>query len=163
MLKIKTILHPTDFSEASEAAFHLACSLARDHGSRLILLHVIAPPAVAYTEGGMLPPTEEVREQLWAQLDAVEAGDDDVVLERDLVEGDPAAEILRLAKEIDSDLIVMGCHGRTGLSRLLMGSVAEEVVRKGSCPVLTVKVPMTHLTEEPGTETLTEAVVQGNA
>ena len=94
MLKIKTILHPTDFSEASEAAFHLACSLARDHGSRLILLHVIAPPAVAYTEGGMLPPTEEVREQLWAQLDAVEAGDDDVVLERDLVEGDPAAEIL---------------------------------------------------------------------
>ena len=55
MLTIKRILHPTDFSEAADAAFHLACSLARDHGSRLVLLHVVTAPTVAYTEGVMLP------------------------------------------------------------------------------------------------------------
>jgi len=57
------------------------------------------------------------------------------------VEGDVATEILRLAQETGSDLIVMGTHGRTGLARLLMGSVAEQVVRKAPCPVLTVKTP----------------------
>jgi nucleotide-binding universal stress UspA family protein len=62
-------------------------------------------------------------------------------VEHHLKEGDPAAEILRLAQEARVDLIVMGMHGRTGLGRLLMGSVAERVVRQAPCPVLTVKVP----------------------
>jgi nucleotide-binding universal stress UspA family protein len=58
-----------------------------------------------------------------------------------LAEGDPAAEIIRAAQETGAELIVMGTHGRTGLQRLLMGSVAEQVLRKASCPVLTVKAP----------------------
>jgi len=154
MLNIKTILHPTDFSEPSVAAFHLACSLARDHGSRLLLLHVVTPPAVAYTEGVMLTPTDEIKEQLWEKLDEI-APDTAIEVERHMMEGVPAEEILRLAEETGCDLIVMGCHGRRGLSRLLMGSVAEEVVRKATCPVLTVKVPLTHMVEEKAAEKTT--------
>jgi nucleotide-binding universal stress UspA family protein len=59
-----------------------------------------------------------------------------------LQEGDPATEILRIAQECKCDLIVMGTHGRTGVARLLMGSVAEHVVRKAECPVLVVKTPL---------------------
>ena len=146
MLNIKTILHPTDFSEASEAAFHLACSLARDHGSRLVLLNVITPPAVAYTEGVMLTASDDVKEQVWEKMDAI-APDTSLEVERHVIEGIPAVEIIRMAEEANADLIVMGCHGRRGISRMLMGSVAEETVRKATCPVLTVKVPMVHLAE----------------
>jgi universal stress protein A len=157
MLNIKTILHPTDFSEASQAAFHLACSLARDHGSRLILLHVVMPPTVAYTEGVMLTTSDEIKEQLWDKLDEI-VPDTELVVERHMMEGAPAEEIMRLAEETNTDLIVMGCHGRRGISRLLMGSVAEEVVRKGGCPVLTVKVPLTHMIEEPAAATISGSV-----
>src|SRR6266446_797817 len=65
-----------------------------------------------------------------------------VSTERRLVEGDAATEILRLVQETGSDLVVMGTHGRTGLARFLMGSVAEQIVRKAPCPVLTLKGPM---------------------
>ena len=152
MLNIRTILLPTDFSEAAEAAFHLACSLARDHGSPLILLHAITPPTLAYTEGVMLPPTEDIKDEIWAKMDSIVPPDASIDVERHVVEGDPAFEILRLAKESNADMVVMGTHGRRGLTRLLMGSVAEEVVRKAVCPVLTVKVPMTHLNEATTTE-----------
>jgi nucleotide-binding universal stress UspA family protein len=64
-----------------------------------------------------------------------------VTVEHHLKEGDPATEILRLAEERKVDVIVMGTHGRTGLGRLLMGSVAEQIVRKAPCPVLTVRLP----------------------
>ena len=148
MLNIKTIVHPTDFSDSSVAAFHLACSLARDHGSRLVLLHVLTPPTVAYTEGLMLPPTQDIKDELWEKLDEIVPTEDSIEVERHLVEGEPAVEILRLAKDTNADLIVLGTHGRSGLSRLVMGSVAEEVVRKAPCPVLTIKVPLAHVIEE---------------
>jgi nucleotide-binding universal stress UspA family protein len=64
-----------------------------------------------------------------------------VAVEQRLAEGDPAAEILHLATDTGCDMIVLGTHGRTGLDRLLMGSVAEQIVRKAPCPVLTVKAP----------------------
>jgi universal stress protein A len=158
MLTIKTILFPTDFSDAADAAFHLACSLARDHGSRLAVLHVVTPPTVAYTEGVMLPPTEDIKDEIWAKLDSIVPTEDSIDVERFLVEGEPAGEILRLAKTSNSDLIVMGTHGRRGLTRLLMGSVAEEVVRKSTCPVLTVKVPLTHMVEETAASNLAGTV-----
>jgi len=158
MLNIKTILHPTDFSESSAAAFHLACSLARDHGSRLVVLHVVTPPTVAYTEGVMLPPTEDIKDELWAKLDEIVPTVEFMEVERHLVEGEPSVEILRLAKDANTDLIVMGTHGRRGLTRLVMGSVAEEVVRKSPCPVLTVKVPLTHLKDEAPAENLAGSI-----
>jgi nucleotide-binding universal stress UspA family protein len=143
MFPIRTILHPTDFSEYSQAAFQLACTLAHDHGARLILLHVATPPAlVTYGElDRALERPSGYRRVLEQGLEKLQPPDSGTAVERRLEEGDPTAEILRLASEANCDLIVLGTHGRTGLSRLLMGSVAEQVVRRARCPVLTVKMP----------------------
>lgn len=141
MLTCRKILHPTDFSKNSENAWHLACALARDHGATLLLVHVHLLPAVAYGEFGALPPETYDTEALEAQLGRIEPIDSSLTVCRFLLKGDPATEIVRFAKEQECDMIVMGTHGRTGLRRLLMGSVAEEVVRKAPCPVLTVKTP----------------------
>jgi nucleotide-binding universal stress UspA family protein len=139
MLTVRTILHPTDFSEPSGYAFNLACALARDYGARLVVLHVTPPPVIVYG-GGMAPPLPaDYEDRLREQLRQVVPPDPKVAVEHRLVEGDMAAEILRIAGETKCDLIVMGTHGRTGLGRMLMGSVAEQVVRKASCPVVTVK------------------------
>src|SRR5262249_10330761 len=130
MLPIHTILHPTDFSDRSAFAFRLACALARDYGARLVLLHVAHPPVVVYGEGGVPPPPDDYLEQLDAELHQLRVPDPGVPVEYRLKEGDAVTEILGVAEERSADLIVMGTHGRTGLSRLLMGSVAEQVVRK---------------------------------
>jgi nucleotide-binding universal stress UspA family protein len=141
MLAVHTILHPTDFSDRSGYAFWLACALARDYGARLIALHVWAAPTVVYAEGVIPPNWEDLATAAQEQLDRLQVPEGNVRAERRLEEGDAAEEILRVAQESNADLIVMGTHGRTGLGRLLMGSVAEEVVRKAPCPVLTVKAP----------------------
>jgi nucleotide-binding universal stress UspA family protein len=146
MLQIRTILHPTDFSTHSEHAFELACSLARDYGARLVVLHVLERPPIAYT-GVMMappppPPPEEERQAVREQLLRIQATDPKVHIEHRLEEGDAATAILQVAQEAKCDLIVMGTHGRTGLGRLLMGSVAEKVLRSTTCPVLTVKTPL---------------------
>jgi nucleotide-binding universal stress UspA family protein len=141
MFPMQTILHATDFSDSSKCAFRLACSLAGRFGARLIVLHVAVRPTVAFGHGVMPPDPEECEEYLQECLHCMRAGDPTLKLERRLVEGEPAAEILRVAEETKCDLIVIGTHGRTGLGRLLMGSVAEEVLRKADCPVLTLKTP----------------------
>jgi nucleotide-binding universal stress UspA family protein len=140
MVPIRKILHPTDFSERSDNAFRLACALARDYHATVILLHANLP-YLAYGEGFVVPPLMDEKEDLAAKLKALGAKAPNVAMEQHLVEGDPAHEILRIAREAGCDLIVMGTHGSTGLTRLLMGSVAEQVVRKAPCPVLTVKTP----------------------
>jgi nucleotide-binding universal stress UspA family protein len=139
MLSIQTIVHPTDFSEHSDYAFRLACSLARDQRARLVVLHVA--PSFVVSSGQLLTPiqTEFRVDQLWKDLHGIRAEDPEVRLEHRLAKGDPATEILRVAQEIHCDLLVLGTHERTGLGRLLMGSVAEQVVRKAPCTVLTVK------------------------
>lgn len=141
MLPIHTILHPTDYSERAEYAFRLACALAKDHGARLVVLHVAIPPTIVYGEGVVPPVPPDNDEHLWAKLEKVHSPIPNVVVERQLEQGEPIEEILRVAGDVHADMIVMGTHGRTGLRRLLMGSVAEQVVRKASCPVLTVKTP----------------------
>jgi nucleotide-binding universal stress UspA family protein len=156
MLPIHTILHPTDFSPQSECAFQVACALARDYGARLVLLHV-KPLDIVYGEGYVLPPDPEpVRQELREQLERVRPADPTVSVWRILQEGDPATEILRTAEETRCALLVMGTHGRTGLGRLLMGSVAEVVLRKAPCPVLTVKAPV------PGVAPVPPAGVQAS-
>ncbi len=140
MLAIRRILHPTDFSERSQAAFQMACSLARQHGVRLIILHVMTPPATVF--GELTARAEQsVRESEARTLAQLKPSDPQVRFEHQLEEGDPVEQILHAAKVNQCDLIVMGTHGRTGLGRLLMGSVAEQVLRKADCPVLTVKAP----------------------
>ena len=141
MLRFATILHPTDFSPLSDHAFRLACSVARDHGSRLIVLHVAVPPVVGYG-GPMTPPPGGDWKALEEQLNGITAQDNKIPVEHRLEEGNPAPEILRVARETQCDLIVMGSHGRGGVARLLMGSVAEHVMRKATCPVLVVKTPL---------------------
>jgi nucleotide-binding universal stress UspA family protein len=145
MLPIRTILHPTDFSAHSDYAFRLACSLARDHGARVIALHVLDRQVLAYP-GVMMPPpppraTAEQRAAILAQMQQIVPRDSAVPVEYLVEEGAPATAILQIAQETPCDVIVMGTHGRTGLSRLVIGSVAEQVMRSATCPVLTVKAP----------------------
>ncbi len=143
MLKIKTILHPTDFSTYSDYAFHTACALARDYQARLVLVHVKPTPTVLYGEFGAMPPEPpELYHDLEEKLASLKPADPRIPVERRLVEGDVPGEIIRLAQDMGCDLVVMGTHGRTGLGRLLMGSVAEQVVRKATCAVLTLKHPV---------------------
>ena len=142
MLAIEAILHPTDFSKHSAYAFRLAGSLARDHGARLIVLHVVStlgPEQVSHGEAVSQLQPEGYQEKLWRDLRAIQPADPAIRMQHLLAEGDPAAEIVRVAAESGCGLIVMGTHGRTGLDRLVMGSVAEQVMRRAPCPVLTAK------------------------
>jgi len=141
MLTIHTILHPTDFTPQSAGAFHLACALARDHRAHLIILHVATHPPMILSDTGLQPPMDDCKQGLMERLETMDLNDDGVHLTRRLEEGEPAEEILRVALLCGADLIVMGTHGRRGLSRLLMGSVAERVVRAAPCPVLTLRTP----------------------
>jgi nucleotide-binding universal stress UspA family protein len=137
----RKILFPTDFSHTGDAALDSATSLARERGAMLLIVHVEEPPA-AYGGGemyyGMPDPATEDLEKMLAE---VVPTDSSVPHEHRLITGDPAVAIARLAEQEGVELIVMGTHGRTGLLRLLMGSVAEAVVRRATCPVLTLKQP----------------------
>jgi nucleotide-binding universal stress UspA family protein len=143
MLTLRTVLHATDFYTHSDYAFRLACSLARDHGARLVLLHVATPPPVVTPAGIITEATfDAYKEELGAALRRLQAPDAKVPVEYRLAVGDPATEILQAAQDLQADLIVMGTHGRAGVGRLLLGSVAEQVLRHAPCPVLTVKAPV---------------------
>ena len=138
------ILFPTDFSHTGDAALEMATTIARDRGGKLLIVHVEEPPTV-YGGGEMyygLP--DPATEDLQRMLGEVKPDDESIPYEHHLVTGDPASGIIRLAESEDVDLIVLGTHGRTGLSRLLMGSVAEVVVRRAPCPVLVMKQPHRH-------------------
>jgi nucleotide-binding universal stress UspA family protein len=150
MLSIRTILHPTDFSERAEYAFRAACSLARDHGARLVILYVQHPDVVGFAEyTACVPDPIQTPADVKETLSARHAIDPRLDVEYRVAEGDPAAQIVHAATELDADLIVMSTHGRTGLGRLLMGSVAEAVSRGAPCPVLTLKVPFPVRPAEP--------------
>jgi nucleotide-binding universal stress UspA family protein len=142
MLPIRTILHPTDFSDCSEYAMRLARSLANDYGARLVAVHV-APTEIidARLIGGPYDPTRRLL-GLEARLREIFEQDYDTQAEVRVLEGDPAEAILREAEEVRADLIVMGRSGRSGLGRLLLGSVVEAVMRQAHCPVLTVRGPV---------------------
>jgi nucleotide-binding universal stress UspA family protein len=145
MSAFRRILHPTDFSAASAPAFRRAVALARACRAPLVLAHVMTPPSPFIGEG--TPPASYAdllslaRRSAKRRLAGVLArarrqGVRALVV---FTEGLPADEILRAARRARADLIVMGTHGRTGVSRLFMGSVAERVVRESRCPVLTVR------------------------
>ena len=140
MFKNRSILHPTDFSESSARALQYAIDLARDYGATLALLHVWQEPAAIFSTAEPIAGLDpaELRAEAKARLDAVPTPDG-VVVERHFVEGEPAKEIERFANDRTTDLIVMSTHGRSGISRLVIGSVAEQVLRHAPCPVLTIK------------------------
>ncbi len=134
-MKAQKILVPIDFSMGQERTLSLATSLARDAGAKLVIVHVMEP-ALAYAAGVAYYGAPNPREEM---LRAVVPPASDVPCEHQSLTGVPAESIIEYAEEIDADIIVMGTHGRTGISRMLMGSVAEAVVRRAPCPVVTVK------------------------
>jgi nucleotide-binding universal stress UspA family protein len=138
-MNAKKILVPTDFSHTGDAALSYATSLAKDNGGRLLIVHAEEPP-LAYGGGEMyygIP--EPTTEELLKMLHDVKPADSTVPIEYRLITGDPVNAMVRLAQDEAVDLIVLGSHGRTGLTRALMGSVAEGIVRKAQCPVLVCK------------------------
>jgi nucleotide-binding universal stress UspA family protein len=140
MTRFRTILHPTDFSPGSAAAFNYACDLARDSDALLVVLHAFGPILPVGTDGVIVcPDVDELRVIARKQLDAIRPANPTVRIERAVREGPSTQVILEAALEFRADLIVMGTHGRTGFRRLVLGSVTEEVLRKAPCPVLTVK------------------------
>ena len=138
MLAIRTILHPTDFSESSDAAFRLASSLARDYAARLVLVYVYPPP-VNGAEAVDRGRDDSIEDDLVAKLHQLKPDDPAIKVEYRVEEGHPADEILAVAEEEKADLIVLGTHGRSGVRRAVMGSVAEAVSRKALAPVVTVR------------------------
>ena len=151
MRSLNKILVPVDFSECSDEAFDDALELARRYGAELVVLHVWQPPRMMGPETVFYPPEgtrqsvihlveEEARRQT-GDFVAVRAAPEPEVRLTTLVEaGIPYATILDIAEREDVDLIVMGTHGRSGLSRFFLGSVTEKVVRHAHCPVLTIRI-----------------------
>lgn len=138
-MHVKKILFATDFSAISNQALDYAATLAKANGAKLLIVHVAELPA-AYGAGEMYygvpePDTDE----LMRMLHNVVPRNPPVDHEYHLLKGDPSHEIVRLANDEEVDLIVLSTHGRTGLGRVLLGSVAEAVVRRAHCPVLTLK------------------------
>lgn len=135
------ILFPTDFSRTGDAALEYAASLAKEHEGQLIIVHAQEEPS-AYIGGTMyygIP--EPTAEELMSMLCDVKPTDPSVPCHYQLLEGPPADAIVKFAADEQVDLIVLGSSGRTGITHLLLGSVAEEIVRKASCPVLVCKQP----------------------
>ena len=143
MSPIRSILCPVDFSTSSDRAAVYAVGLARSLGAAVHFLHAWEIPMYALPEGALVLPPETtvvVQEASQKRLDACVAthAGAGVPVDGTLVEGFAAHEIIQKAKELAVDLIVMGTHGRRGISHALLGSVAERVVRTSTVPVLTV-------------------------
>jgi universal stress protein A len=146
--QFKTILVATDFSRTSEHALEYAQGLAKSFGGTLHLLHVVPDPvlASAWSEAYAYDLTalgERLRVEAVQQLAARAESIRDVSVTTEAIIGVPATLISVTAAERGVDLIVMGTHGRSGLSHLFLGSVAERVVRTAPCPVLTMREPAT--------------------
>ncbi len=142
----KRICCPIDFSDASRAAMEVAADLARRNGASLVLLHAYPIPGYTFPDGSVVASPrmmQELADQAEKHLDEWRAEAEKLVgapgVRTEKAIGEPAAEILFFAKSSGQDLLVLGTHGRTGLEHALMGSVAERVVRKAHCPVLTVR------------------------
>jgi nucleotide-binding universal stress UspA family protein len=146
MLALKTVLVPTDFSEASESALRYGKAMAEAFGASLHIVHVMedllahAWAAEVYVSS-MPQLRDEIEKESRHRLGALLTDEERKTLraETALLAGNPFLEIIRYAKTHGVDLIVMGTHGRGPIAHMLLGSVAEKVVRKSPCPVLTVR------------------------
>jgi universal stress protein A len=137
MVRFSNILCPVDFDQNSLTAVPVAAEIAREHKAALYLLHVVhldLAPEPAWSSGEAKTSAESKLERIGHQK--LKVGTPYEIL---VMTGDPAVEVLQMATKLGIDLIVMATHGRQGIRRLFLGSVAERVVREARCPVLTVK------------------------
>ena len=146
MIKLEKILVPTDFSEFSEHAIRYGCELGKRFDAELHLLNVVEDMYPIVPEPGMstaMSPTylDDLSESSRRAIENIPKAEmiEGLTVQRKVLTGTPFLEVIRYAREHDIDLIVIGTHGRSGLVHALMGSVAEKVVRKSPCPVLTVR------------------------
>jgi len=143
MAAIRHILVATDFSRDGDRAVAVAGELATSLRAKLTILHVVQLPSYAFLGGGVYVPSPELSADIMSEARGWLAAAKERISGIEVVtlccEGDPAAVILRWANENEPDLIVLGSHGRHGLRRLLLGSVAAEVLRGARCPVTTVR------------------------
>jgi nucleotide-binding universal stress UspA family protein len=138
MVHVKKILYPTDFSSYSNQAYLYAVGLAEANKASLTVLYVFQ----GVREAAEAERDEEQGRKYWrSQLEQIRPANPNIPVSHVFLEGDPAAEIARYAADANMDLIVMGTHGRTGLERMLLGSVAEQTLRGAPCSVLIVKLP----------------------
>jgi nucleotide-binding universal stress UspA family protein len=129
VIHVKKILYPTDFSSYSNQAYFHALGLAETYGASLTVAYVHAPGS----------PGDKAHQR--EQLEQIRPVNAKIPVSHVVLEGDPGAEIARYAADAGIDVIVIGTHGRTGVDRLVMGSVAERVMREAPCSVLVVKLP----------------------
>ena len=141
MISLKRILVPTDFSVQSEKAVHYGTELATKFGAELHLLHAFEVTPITYGEGGAGLPQSvtEIEAAATKWLDEIKVSAGDVQVIRHVTEGRAFVEIVRYARKHTIDLVVIGTHGRGTIAHLLIGSVAENVVRQAPCPVLVVR------------------------
>ena len=144
-MNIRSILFPTDFSHYNDAALKLASRLAAEAQATLFIVHVhdvrdlnAAMGEASYEYASSWDDRRREAQEHLSKVVPTVAG---LTYKRECLTGSPVPEILRFAECHNVDMIVMASHGRTGLSRLLMGSIAEGVMRKARCPVLIVKQP----------------------
>jgi universal stress protein A len=141
-MRMKHLLVPVDFSDHSLEAVRVASMLAAETKATIVLAHVWQPPP-AYPDGlswaSVMVDHEREAEH---QLQQVVPTRLDVTCQRRLLVGDPAIELVKLADELPADMVIVGTHGRTGIARWVLGSVAEELMRRAHCPVLVCKLPV---------------------
>jgi nucleotide-binding universal stress UspA family protein len=144
MIHVKRILYPTDFSSYSTQAYFHAVALAEVHGASLTIVYVYVPGLA-----GQFNNDDDERRHWREQLEQIRPANPAIPVHHVFLDGDPAQEIIRYATDAGIDLIVMGTHGRSGLERLVVGSVTERVMREAHCSVMAVKLPKgLHMSEK---------------
>lgn len=140
MNKIEKLFVPTDFSTCSQEAITYAAFLAGQLNATILLTHILEP--ISYPlDFAMIESVDYDQIKTVQALDRIARSwrQKGIQIETHLFKGDPVTEIVKKAKDLECDLIVMGTHGRTGMAHLMMGSVAERIIRTSSIPVLTVR------------------------